>query len=193
MFNNKCLYSAIATTLATTTTFPDPIQAAQAILPRDAASGSSNTGVVVGAVLGSVLGTMVLITFLYKCCFDNRSAAWIPTASRYYESDSDSERTSHSGIHTRGGGFGRENRHGDRVRRPRRARTRRHRHRDDSESRSHRSHGSRYSSGRKNASGMNNNDGLLGWFLVPRTTPYRSSEKRHIRTSWPEARSTADD
>lgn len=166
-------------------------------LPRDTSSGSSNTGVIVGAVLGSILGTLVLLTVLYKCCFDNRSAAWIPTISRHYDSDSDSERSSRSSrVHRRGGGgegFGRYNRHGDRVRRPRRARTRRS-HREESGSRSERSYGTRYS---RRRSGMTNSDGLLGWFLVPRSTPYgyRYSEKRHTRSSWAGggARNTADD
>lgn len=171
-------------------------------LPPASSSGSSNTGVVVGAVLGSVLGSLVLITVLYKCCFDNRSAAWIPPIPRFYDShsDSDSERSSRSSrrVHRRGGGgegFGNDNRRGDGVRRPRRARTRRSR-REESGSRSSRSYSSRY--GRKKSSGMNNNDGLLGWFLVPRSTPYgyRYTERKQYRSSWAGgggARSTADD
>lgn len=173
------------TTLVTTDVISAPTQTAQ-VTPTDSSSGS-NTGVVVGAVLGSVLGTLVLLTVLYKCCFDNRSAAWIPTYRTYYDSDTDSERSSRSSrVHGRGGGdgFGTDNRRGDRIRRPRRARTRRH-GREESGSRSEWSYGTR--SSRRRRSGMNNNDGLLGWFLVPRTTPYRHSSRyseKHRRSSW---------
>jgi hypothetical protein len=175
------------TTFLTTTTASAPTQTAQATLPRSDSSSSPDTGVVVGAVLGSILGTFVLITLLYKCCFDNRSAAWIPTFSSY-DSDTDSERSSPSSrVHRRGGGgdgFGLDNRRGDRVRRPRRAKTRRRRRREESGSRSERSWSTRR--GSRRTSGMSNYDGLLGWFLVPRTTPYRSryTERKQTRSSW---------
>jgi len=197
--------TAIATD-GTATLFPTnptstPTQTAQATLPRDTSSGSSNnTGVVVGAVLGSILGALVLIVVLYKCCFDNRSAAWIPTLPRYYDSESDSERSSRSSrVHRRGGGgdgFGRDNRRGERVKRPRRARTRRSRREESgSRSRSQRSYGTRYE--RRRSDRMSNHNGLLGWFLVPRTTPrsHRYEEKRHTRSPWTRggARGTADD
>lgn len=128
--------------------------------------------------------------------------ALIPNISRYYDSysDSESERTSRSStVHRRGGGaegFGRNNRRGDGVRRPRRARTRRS-YREEIIGRSERSYGTRY--GKRRGKSLNNKGGLLGWFLVPRATPYghRYAEKRCHRRSWAggggAARNTADD
>lgn len=70
------------------------------------------------------------------------------------------------------------------MRRPRRARTRNRRYREESGSRSEHSWGTRH--GRRRTSGMSNHDGLLGWFLVPRTTPYgyRYTERKQTRNSW---------
>ena len=83
------------------------------------------------------------------------------------------------------------------MRRPRRTHGRRRRRRDDSEDRSERSDRSwsgRYGSRRRRTSGMSNNEGLLGWFLVPRSTPYRYTERKYTRSSWAGGgRGTADD
>lgn len=194
--------NAAASTFLTTPVGPARTETGQVTFPRaSSSSGSSNTGVVIGAVLGSILGTLVLITIFYKCCIDNRSAAWIPTLTSYDSDCSDSERSSRSDrrVHRRGGGglgFGRDNRQGDRVRRPRRAKTRRSR-REESGSRSSRSYSARYNKRRRRGSGMSNNHGLLGWSLVPRTTRYgyQYSERKHARNSWAGGggRSSADD
>jgi hypothetical protein len=172
--------SSAPTTITTSPAHVTPaaVQTAISITPTNADPPSS--GVVVGAVLGSILGTLVLITAIYKCCYNNRSAIWIPPYSTSWdESDSDDDDGSSSNrIHRRGGGgegFGRSNRHGDRVKRPSRTRTRRSRS-ETSRSWTTRSDRSWI---RRNSrrSKMTNNDGLLGWFFMP------SAKPRHTRRS----------
>lgn len=75
-------------------------------------TSSSSTSTLIGAILGSILGALVLITLFYKCCIDNRSAAWIPPSSSYDDAES------RPGISGHRGGWGSE------VKRPERARTR---------------------------------------------------------------------
>lgn len=81
---------------------------------------------------------------------------------------------------TRGGGF--DDRR-DRVRRPDRVRTR---HRNMSERSGTRSEMSWGTQHRRRRNSLSNKDGLLGWFLVPRTRPYYSYERR---SGWPRDRS----
>jgi hypothetical protein len=169
--------SAPTTITSPTQVTPAAVQTTISITPTNADPPSS--GVVVGAVLGSILGTLVLITVIYKCCYNNRSAIWIPPYSTSWdESDSDDEGSSSNRIHRRGGGgegFDKSNRHGDRVKRPSRTRTRRSRSETLSgTTRSDRSWSRRNS---RRRSKMTNNDGLLGWFFMPSTKP------RHTRRS----------
>jgi len=157
--------------------------------PPQPSHHTDNTPTIVGAVLGSILGIMVLITLFYKCCIDNRSAAWIPARSTFYDdSDSDASSTSTLSVGRRGGGgdgFSRHNRHGDRVRRPARVRTRATR---SDASRSDTSRSER--SGRRPAYGTrgmmpSGKGGLMGFFMVPPRRSYRpgrSSTTRYART-----------
>lgn len=54
--------------------------------------GDPSSGAIIGAVLGSIFGFLVLVTLVYKCCYDNRSAAWIPPFV-YYDEGSSRKRT----------------------------------------------------------------------------------------------------
>lgn len=144
-----------------------PIIATHRHVPRSDNSNGPSTGVVIAAVLSSILGTLVLLTVLYKCCVDNRSAAYIPRAHTSYDISSDDECT---GVRTRGGGLpDHHHPYHHRVKRPDRARTR-CRNGSGVRSLSYSSR-SRYRSRRR----IGKHDGLLGWAFVPRRTVYRSS------------------
>jgi hypothetical protein len=151
-----------------------------------------NTGVIVGAILGSILGAFVLLTLLYKCCIENRSALYSGRGYSY-DSDSNSGRSSNSSrVRNRGGGYEQPRRHHyhSKVRSPRRARTRRHHHMRE------RSESPRFSLGsesrRQRRSTMTKKNGMFGWKLAPRMKYYEGHGRR-----WPRERgdsgSTVDD
>ena len=48
---------------------PDPVIAAGSSDPSD------NTGVVIGATIGALVGALLLMIFIWKCCYDYRKAA----------------------------------------------------------------------------------------------------------------------
>jgi hypothetical protein len=156
-----------ATASPTSAAAVTPTAPATTTLP--AAKSADNNGVVAGAVLGSILGFAVLVVFIYKCCFNPRSALYIGYS---YDSDYDyrSESTSRSDDVRRRGGWGSFEKHRrDTIRRPERVRTRRHR-RDRSRSTSPtRSETTRsyYYKDRRPSSGMVKKNGMLGWALAP--------------------------
>ncbi|KAH8599544.1 hypothetical protein B0O99DRAFT_328250 [Bisporella sp. PMI_857] len=141
---------------------------------RSESSGTTSTGVIIAAILSSILGTMVLITICYKCCIDNRSAAYVPRPYTSYDTDSESERTARSGVHKRGGGWETQYRRYS-VRRPDRARTRRqHWEREMSSGRGY----------RRRRRTARNGDGMLGWVL-PSINPYARPMVVQAERSWP--------
>lgn len=159
------------------------------LFPRSTDSDTPSTGVVIAAVLSSILGTLVLLTIFYKCCINNRSAAYIPPAYTSYSrssfcSDDD------GGVRTRGGDLRRHHYHG--VRRPERARTRvvmvGSAYRSDMNYGSR--HGSRYSEsyGRRTRAVRGSKNGMLGWAWMP-STGY-GYEVRKYR--WPNGRRYSD-
>ena len=141
------------------------------IVPAATDSNSNNNSVVIGAVLGSILGLLVLLTLVWKCCYDNRSVLWVgPTY--YSESEIESENSSRSGrVRKRGGaGFNKRNSRGHTVRRPERVRSHRMRSGDSDGSEpsgAARSDATSYYSQRKRRSGngMVTKDGMWGWTL----------------------------
>ncbi|KAG4419497.1 hypothetical protein IFR04_007371 [Cadophora malorum] len=100
---------------------PDPVIAAGSSDPSD------NTGVVIGATIGALVGALLLMIFIWKCCYDYRKAArW---SGRYYDSDTSLSSSSSPSSHRRrsGAGWGRRNYRGHPVTVPRRTYSRRER------------------------------------------------------------------
>jgi len=80
---------------------PDPVIAAGSSDPSD------NTGVVIGATIGALVGALLLMIFIWKCCYDYRKAASIQRWSgRYYDSDTSSSSSSSPSSHRRRSGAG---------------------------------------------------------------------------------------
>ena len=157
------------------------------IVRRSNRSNSPNSGAVVAAVLSSILGTLVCLTLIYKCCINNRSAAYIPPAYTSYSSSSVSLDDNNGGVRRRGGGSYGQYHYG--LRRPERVRIRT-RSRVGGSRRSETSyssgHGSRYREThvRRFRAVRGSKDGMLGWFWMPRTG-YEYGNRRY---GWPRNR-----
>jgi len=164
--------NVLATTTAVSTTI-------QTLAPSPENSSRDNSGVVIGAVFGTIFGLAVLLTLVYKYCFNPQSAVGVPRRRRYDDYSSsymtDSERSSgSSGRIRRRGGDGdyhkREKRgyRGYRVRRPERAYVRRERRGSvsvdgDSEGRSEWRDEKRSRRRSKGSGGLVIRKGMLGW------------------------------
>jgi len=159
------------------------------IFHRSTDPNTPNTGVVIAAVLSSILGTLVLLTVLYKCCINNRSAAYIPPAYISHSSSSFSCDDNSGGVRGRGGGLPRHYHHG--VCRPEIARTRvrpgcARRNEVISVSRHRSRH--REGHGRRSRAVMGSRDGMLGWFWMP-NTEYGYRDRRY---GWPRGSGYSD-
>ncbi len=178
-----------APTIAPTTTSPPTT--VQTVSPTPAKSSPDNNGVVIGAVLGTFLGLAVLLSLVWKCCYDGRSVLWRPGGG--YDDDSSygsdslgSSRSSRRKVRRRGGDL-------DGLKRPRRAHIRYRR--------GHGSYDGEYEGWRdertRSRTGPVVRDGIPGWTFAPvRGGKRKSSSQR--RDSWVESetvrmRFTVDD
>ncbi|KAH7342544.1 hypothetical protein BKA65DRAFT_293600 [Rhexocercosporidium sp. MPI-PUGE-AT-0058] len=107
------------TVITTPVASPDPIIISGSSDPSD------NTGVVIGATIGAVAAALLLMIFIWKCCYDYRNATRF--SGRDYDSDTSSSSSSTPSSYRRrsGAGFSRRNDRGYRVQVPRRAYSRR--------------------------------------------------------------------
>ncbi|PVH79212.1 hypothetical protein DL98DRAFT_589641 [Cadophora sp. DSE1049] len=143
---------------------PDPVISSGSSDPSD------NTGVVIGATIGALAGALLLMIFIWKCCYDYRNAArW---SGRYYDSDTSSSSSSSPSSHRRrsGAGWSRRNERGHGVAVPRRTYSRRERKSSLSTSSGSRSNSTWMRNRRRSGWG----NGLFGWVTGTSTRRLRS-------------------
>ncbi|KAK0125636.1 hypothetical protein ONS95_000356 [Cadophora gregata] len=109
------------TVVTTPLSTPDPVIASGSSDPSD------NTGVVIGATIGALAGALLLMIFIWKCCYGYRNA--VRWTGRYYDSDTSSSSSSSPSSYRRryGDTFNRRNYRGYPVAVPRRTYSRRER------------------------------------------------------------------